>query len=205
MAGDFNEDGKLDLAVSNETDATVSVLIGIGDGSFQSQATFSTGGSGFPIGLIAADYNGDGHLDLAAVNASDVAILLGNGLGSFTLHSNPSTGSTDLIAGVTGDYNGDGKLDLVVSDATSGQAFFFPGNGDGTFGTKITYTTAAGSFGVATADFNGDGALDLAIANGSANNVSIFLQLLPVSLNPISLSFGNQPVNTSSSSQAITL
>jgi len=106
-----------------------------------------------PSDWTAADYNGDGHLDLAAVNASDVGILLGNGLGSFTLHSNPSSGSGDLIAGVAGDYNGDGKLDLVVSDGASSQAFYFPGNGDGTFGTKITYTTAAGSFGVATADF----------------------------------------------------
>src|SRR5882672_812083 len=205
VAGDFNEDDKIDLAVSNETDGTVSVLLGIGNGSFQSQAVFSTGGSGSPIGLIAADFNRDGHLDLAAVNASDVAILLGNGNGSFTLKTNPGTGTSDLIAGVTGDYNGDGKLDFVVSDRTAGEAFLFPGAGDGTFGTKVTFTTAAGAFGVATADFNGDGGLDLAVANGSANNVSIFLQLLPVDLNPTSLSFGNILVGSMSSSQAVTL
>ncbi len=199
VAGDFNEDGILDLAVSNEDDNTVSVLLGTGTGTFGTQSVISTGGSGYPIGLIAADFNGDNHLDLAAVNASDVAILLGSGTGSFTLHSDPSTGSGDLIAGVAGDYNGDGNLDLVVSDQDAGEAFLLLGNGNGTFGSAVTYTTASGAFGVATADFNGDGALDLAVANGNANNVSIFLQRLPVSLSPTSLAFGNQAVGVPSS------
>ncbi|MBZ5643666.1 MAG: FG-GAP-like repeat-containing protein [Acidobacteriia bacterium] len=205
VAGDFNEDGKLDLVVANESAGTVSLLIGNGNGSFQSQAVTSTGGTHFPIGVIAADFNGDGHLDAAAVNASDVGVLLGNGGGTLTLTANPATGSFDLIAGVAGDYNGDGELDLVVSDRGSGKAFLLPGIGDGTFGPKVTFTTAAGAFGVATADFNGDGALDLAIANGNANNVSVFLQLLPVTLNPTSFTFASQGVSTSSSSQPITL
>jgi uncharacterized repeat protein (TIGR01451 family) len=210
VAGDFNEDGNLDLAVSNDTDGTVSVLLGDGGGGFATQAVFSTGdcGSGEPLGLIAADFDGDGHLDLAAVNLNDVAILLGNGGGSFTLQANvnPTGGtSTVLIAGVTGDYNGDGILDLVVSDSAGGQAFLLPGTGGGNFGAASTYTTAAGAFGLATADFNGDGGLDLAIANGTANTVSIFLQSLPVTLSPSSLTFGNQNVSTSSASQAVTL
>jgi large repetitive protein len=205
VAGDFNEDGILDLAVSNESSNTVSVLLGIGNGTFQSQATISVGGSGLPIGLIAADLEGSHHLDLAALNASDVAILRGNGLGSFTLIGNPTTGTNDLIAAVAGDYNGDGKLDLVVSDRTAGKAFLLPGNGNGTFGTKLTFTTAAGSFGVATADFNGDGGLDLAVANGNAANVSIFLQDLPVSLFPTSVAFGSQNLNTSSGPHIVTL
>ena len=205
VPGDFNEDGILDIAVANENDGTVSVLIGIGDGTFQPQTTVSTGGSGQPIGLIAADYNGDGHVDLAAVNASDVAILLGSGAGTFTLNANPGTGSNDLIAGVQGDYNGDGKVDLVVSDRAGGEAFLLPGNGDGSFGGATTYTTASGSFGVATADFNGDGALDLAITNGGAANASIFLQVLPVELSPTSLDFPYQLINTTSAAQDVTL
>src|SRR5712671_2883040 len=204
--GDFNADGKLDLAVTNEVGSTVSVLLGDGLGGFGAQTTFPVGGSGAPIGLIAADFNGDGHLDLAAVNLGDVAILLGSGTGAFTLHANPGgTGTSDLIAGVVGDYNGDGILDLVVSDRNAGKAFLFPGTGSGNFGAALTFTTAAGAFGVATGDFNGDGGLDLAVANGSANNVSIFLQLLPVELNPSSLTFGVQAVSTPSSSQAVTV
>ena len=203
--GDFNEDGILDLAVTNQTSNTVSILIGKADGTFQGQTTVAVGGTGSPIGLIEADYNADGHVDLAAVNASDVAILLGNGAGVFTLMANPTTGTSDLIAGVVGDYNGDGKEDLVVSDRTAGEAFLLPGNGDGTFGAATTYTTAAGAFGVATADFNGDGALDLAISNGGANNLSIFLQVLPIQLSPTSLSFGYQLINTTSAARVVTL
>ena len=204
VVGDFNDDGKLDIAVANEISSSVSMLLGNGNGTFQAQTTTLTGGSGFPIGLIAADYNGDTHLDLAAVNATDVAILLGDGTGALTLNSNPAAGSF-LISGVTGDYNGDGFLDLVVADQTLGQAFLLPGNGNGTFGTAVTYTTSAGTFSAVTADFNGDGALDLAFTNGGAANVSIFLQLLPVSLTPTSLAFGNQAVGTSSTAQVVTL
>ena len=205
VAGDFNEDGLLDLAVANETDGTVSVLLGVGNGTFTVQSPISTGGSGFPIGLIAADFNNDGHLDLGAVNATDVAILLGNGNGTFGAVQSTVTFGSFLIAGVTGDFNGDGNLDLVISDQTLGEAFLLTGNGNGTFTSSATYPTDTGSFGVATADFNGDGGLDLAITNGGAANASIFLQLLPVGVAPTSLSFGNQNVSTSSIAQTVTV
>jgi uncharacterized repeat protein (TIGR01451 family) len=206
VVGDFNEDGKLDIAVANEAGNSVSMLLGNGDGTFQPQITTLTVGSGFPIGLIAADFNGDSHLDVAAVNGTDVAILLGDGAGNLTLKSNPAAGSY-LISGLTGDFNGDGLLDIVAADqgGGGGHADLLPGNGDGTFGTAVTYTASPGTFGVATADFNGDGALELAFTNEFASNVSIFLQLIPVSLTPASLAFGNQAAGTSSALQVITL
>ena len=205
VVGDFNEDGNLDLAVANETDGAVSILFGDGLGGFSAQSVVSTGGSGNPIGLIAADLEGNGHLDLAAVNGGDVAILSNNPVGTFLLIRNPVTGSSDLIAGVAGDCNGDGKVDLVVSDRTAGEAFLILGDVTAASPTIITFTTAPGSFGVATADFNGDGALDLAVANGTANSISIFLQRLPVSLTPTSLAFGNQIVATTSAARTVTL
>ena len=204
VVGDFNEDGFLDIAVANEVSSTVSMLLGNGDGTFLPQITTGVGGSGSPIGLIAGDFNKDGHLDVAAVNLSDVSILLGNGTGVLARNSNPSAGS-NLVYGVAGDFHGDGKLDIIVADKASGEAFLLPGNGDGTFGAAVTFTTVTGTYGAATADFNGDGALDLAFTNSGAGNLSIFLQTLPVSLVPPSVSFGNQPLGTPSAAQVIKL
>jgi hypothetical protein len=112
VVGDFNGDGKLDLAVANGN--TVSVLLGNGDGSFQDPRNFSAvGGS-----LIVADFNGDGHLDIAVLG-SGVRVLLGNGDGSFqTTHLSYIPGSFPSSVAV-GDFNGDGRLDVAVANRGS--------------------------------------------------------------------------------------
>ena len=83
MAGDFTGDGRTDLAVANEGDNTVSVLLGNGDGTFQPQVTYAVGLG--PDAIVAGDFNGDGRTDLAVANGSDgtVSVLLGNGDGTF--------------------------------------------------------------------------------------------------------------------------
>lgn len=70
--GDFNGDGKPDLAVANSADNTVSVLLGNGDGSFQTQQVYATGGVD-PISMVMGDFNGDGKPDLAVINAGDTS------------------------------------------------------------------------------------------------------------------------------------
>jgi len=160
-----------------------------------------------PIGLTAADYNGDGHLDLAAVNASDVGILLGKrpGFLHVAFQSFLRIGRSDCRgrpATITETANWTCSCPTVGSS----QAFYFPGNGDGTFGTKITYTTGGGFRSVwpprtltAMAPWTWPSPTD------RPTTFPFFLQLLPVSLNPTSLSFGNQPVSTASASQAVIL
>src|SRR5260370_17792643 len=84
--GDFNRDGVVDLAVANSAcncpRGSVSIFLGIGDGTFTRAADFPTGTE--PTGLTGADFNLDGKLDLAGANAGDntVSILLGNGHGT---------------------------------------------------------------------------------------------------------------------------
>ena len=172
--GDFNGDGKLDMAVADEGDNTVSILLGNGDGTFQSQSTFPAGAA--PGAIVAGDFNGDGKLDLGVANFTDntISILLGNGDGTFTA-GRTITGVNSPVAIVTGDFRSAGKLDLAVLDQADGLVSVFPGNGDGTFATKIDTSAGRSPSALVTGDFNGDGKTDLAVTNSGSNSVSVLL------------------------------
>jgi hypothetical protein len=117
--GDFNGDGKLDLAVTDYTLNAVLVLLGNGDGTFQAPISMAVGDA--PAGMVVGDFNDDGKLDLATANYGDgtVTLLLGNGDGTFK----PSSGSPYIVGNspyviVAADFNGDGKLDLAVNSSS---------------------------------------------------------------------------------------
>src|SRR5262249_56974188 len=82
-AGDFNGDGRLDLATTNTTFDAVAVSLGLGDGTFQPPVLFASNAN--PRGIATGDFNGDGRLDLATSSSrtNDVMILLGLGDGTF--------------------------------------------------------------------------------------------------------------------------
>jgi hypothetical protein len=137
-------------------------------------ATNLTSGGGFSP--IAADFNGDGKLDIvsAGVGGNQIAVLLGNGNGTFQAQQVFPTG-TQPISVVQGDFNGDGKLDLAVANESSASVSVLLGNGDGTFQEHVDYAVGTTPDGVVTGDFNGDGKLDLAVANFGSSTVSILL------------------------------
>ena len=176
-SGDFNRDGILDLAVTNFTDGTVSVLLGNGDGTFQPQQTYGAGAS--PIGIVVADFNGDGFPDLVVANdvqSGTVSVLLGNGDGTFQAPQQYSAGR--LAYGIAvADFNGDGLPDVVVTNASgTGTVSVLLGNGDGTFQLPQQFSVGVQPIGVAVADFNGDGIADLAVTNESIpGTVSVLL------------------------------
>jgi hypothetical protein len=114
VTGDFNGDGRLDLAVANSSSNTVSLLLGNAGGTFQAARNVATGIG--PISVAVGDFNKDGKLDLATGNALDVSVLLGNGNGTFGTPSNTSLGMQEHSVAV-GDFNGDGKLDLGVASS----------------------------------------------------------------------------------------
>jgi hypothetical protein len=172
--GDFNHDGRADIAVANEPDPSsalipppapgpapdsVSILLGNGDGTFQPSIDTPTLGA---VGLATADFNGDGNLDLvvATGQSSTAQVLLGNGDGTFAVSSlavNAPTGSV-----IAGDFNHDGTPDLLVFNVE------LLGNGDGTFRVGPPITLPGPNRYVFLGDFNGDGVLDLAsVASGS--------------------------------------
>ena len=177
ITADFNDDGKLDLAVTNTADGTVSVLAGGGDGTFQAAKTFSTGlGGGNPVWLASADFNGDGKPDLVVEGASSVSLLLGNGDGTFQAPKVNPAGSLARGGLAVGDFFGNGRQDVAVAAFGSNAIEILPNNGDGTFGAAIALPMPA-SFrnirSVATADLFGNGRADLVVAgNEGYNNVN---------------------------------
>ena len=169
-AGDFNGDGKTDLAIANSGSNTVTVLIGNGGGSTFARKDYATGS--VPLGIVAGDFNGDGNLDLALANSASntISVLLGNGDGTFRAKVDYAAGAQPQGLAV-GDFNGDGKLDLAVTDSGSNAIGILLGNGDGTFGAETEFKTGVNPVSVAVGDFNGDGKPDLAVANGNNNDV----------------------------------
>jgi type II secretory pathway component GspD/PulD (secretin) len=172
--GDFNGDGKLDLAVANEGDNTVSILLGNGDGTFQTPITVPTGLA--PDAIVTGDFNGDGKLDMAVANftGNSISVLLGNGDGTFA-PAPTITGINSPVAMVTGDFRNLGRVDLAVLDQADGLVSVFLGNGNGTFVNKIDTSVGMIPSALVTGDFNADGELDLAVTNAGSNSVSVLL------------------------------
>ena len=180
---DLNGDGKPDLITANFANNTVSVLLGNGNGSFQSQALYAVGTH--PLGVAVADLNGDGKPDIIAANneSDSISVLLGNGNGTFQSQTTFGVGLNPYAVAVA-DISGDGKSDVVVSGllalkpypSTFGVAVLL-GNGDGTFQNPATIATGKNSQSnsVTIADLNGDGKPDLAVANGESSTVSVLL------------------------------
>jgi hypothetical protein len=187
--GDFNRDGILDLAVTNEMGSTVSILLGNGDGTFQTHADYPT--DTYPGAIVTGDFNGDGKLDLAIVNTdanTTVSVFLGNGDGTFQTKVDYPAGISPYSLSL-GDYNGDGILDIAVSDtqctnsgcASSGSVNLLLGNGDGTFQSPLDFAAGDLPESIASGDFlpsdSPAGRSGFAVANYDANTVSVFTPL----------------------------
>ncbi len=178
LTGDFNQDGIVDLATADSAQMGgtpgVSILLGVGDGSFQAAVSYPTGSAPL-FGLTAADFTGDGVTDLVGVDqgASQAHLLEGGSIttytGAGTFRAGVSYASGGALAATVKDVNFDGFADVVT--AGTNDVFVSLANVDGTFTSTVSYATSSGT-GKSFVDVNGDGSLD-AISFGANLSVNL--------------------------------
>jgi hypothetical protein len=183
VAGDFNDDGKLDLAVADSNtpvgllgQGLVSVLLGNGDGTFQPHKDSSTQGLQ-PVALTAVHFDRDEKRDLAlAANLGEigtVSFLKGKGDGTFSLSQSFITGSlAQAIA--SGDFFGKHKPGVAIANLGSNTVTLLRSR-NGSFQLQSNYGQGNGPIAIAIGDFNGDHRLDMVVVNAASNTVSVFL------------------------------
>jgi type II secretory pathway component GspD/PulD (secretin) len=170
-----------DLAVVNQTDDSVSILLGNGDGTFKAEASTIAVGKG-PTAIAAGNFDTtsatNNFLGLAVTNGADgtVSILLGNGNGTFDVPT-PSVIDTQLspVATLSADFNNDGAPDLVVVNEGSDSVSVFLGLGNGTFLPPLNIATGNSPVALAEGLLSGNGFADLAVANEMSNTVSVIV------------------------------
>lgn len=172
VTGDFNSDGKQDIATANYGLNNISVRLGNGTGGFSNAGNFPTGTG--PQSIAIGDFNGDGKPDLATANFLDnsISVLTGNGAGGFNLQANIPGGNYPYAI-AAGDFNNDGWPDLATVNYGSNSIAIRLGNGTGNFGVVVNVAVGAGPRAIVIADFNADGHADLATANFIANNITV--------------------------------
>jgi FG-GAP-like repeat len=181
--GDFDEDGIQDLVATNTSLNNVSVLLGNGDGTFNTAVSYSVNTSvnlgQEPWNVVVGDINQDGHLDLAVASdtAGSVSILQGRGDGTFRAVVYVATGAQQVGSVSLADFDGDGYPDLATTSAPDNAVYVLINNGNNTigFGTAKKYTMNGGPYYLTIGDFNRDGSPDIISANDTSNNVGVLL------------------------------
>ncbi|OGS80051.1 MAG: hypothetical protein A3D31_08890, partial [Candidatus Fluviicola riflensis] len=172
--GDFDNDGKLDIVITNYTVGSnkLNFIKGNGNGTFQAPSLFNGGTR--PNSIKAADFNNDGNLDVAVTNfnPTNLSIVMGNGDGTFQTAVNYTPGISPSDVEI-GDFNEDTFLDLIVSANNGFNLFLGSSITPGIFDAPTFFAMGTAPKSIVAADFNNDTHLDVATANQSSANVSI--------------------------------
>ena len=192
VLGDYNGDGKIDIAVRDYNG--VAVLIGLGDGTFAAARRSPYGGTFPPAPMAKGDFNGDGKEDLVipiaspGINFGSVTVLFGHGDGTFAQGTYLSVTGRPLSV-ATADFNADGRMDIAVG--TAGRGYYDPpgpypadltihlGRGDGTFYDGGTFHTMEGPEYMISDDVDADGRQDLILV-GEIHSVLLLLNTGPL-------------------------
>jgi hypothetical protein len=182
VAGDFDGDSDIDLAVSVFRFGNISVLLNNGDGTFQDAIDYGHGDGA--VSVYSADIDIDGDLDLSVAvsgtlfDTGYVAIFINNGDGTFQDAVTIEAGDEPLSI-CAGDLDNDGDNDLVVANYDNwlypGEILVYLNHGDGTFQDIVAYEVGYRPQSVIVADLNGDPYKDLAVANSYSDTISILI------------------------------
>jgi hypothetical protein len=177
VAGDVNNDGKVDLIALSASSSKVDIYLGLGTGSFTTPASAAhelATGSGASY-IATGDFNDDGNLDIAVVNGTSLIVYLGVGNGTFTPVAPFSIGAGTVDV-VVADFNNDGIPDLAMSNATNVTVYL--GNGDGTFQSAsqtfaLPVSDAPNS--IAAGSLRNNGVQDLVVGDGTLGGFWVYL------------------------------
>lgn len=193
VTGDFNGDGKLDLASTDQFSARAYVFLNRGS---QPPTTQQIRVGQIPLALATADVDQDQDLDLVIANSGgsrSISVLINGGQGNFAAAQNYLAGSRPSSI-VLGDFDQDGDVDAAVTNIGPNTVSILNNNGDGTFAAPQTLAVGAVPVAIAAGDLNADGFLDLVVANSGGNTLLIRLnQGLGRFAPPISLDMPNSP------------
>jgi hypothetical protein len=173
VAGDFNSDSFLDLAIANLA-GSISILLNDGSGGFEDRQDYSVGY--WVLDIVAGDFNSDSFLDLAVTNAvdDDISVLLNDGSGGFEYREDYQVGASPW--GIfAGDFNSDNILDLAVTNENDDDISILLNDGSGGFKDRQDYPVGNRPSGIIAGDFNSDSFLDLAVTNAAAADISVLL------------------------------
>ena len=173
---DFNRDGHTDLVLANTTTASVSVLLGVGDGTFQTpQETAVTSSA---RGVAVLDVDGDGDVDIATADrdTSQISILRNDGTGAFGNRTSFGSGTDREWGLAAGDMDNDGILDLVAGSGNGGagqSVWVYKGHGDGTFSLLDSRDIGTTTWMLVLGDVDEDGDADVSVASSSSVGVVV--------------------------------
>lgn len=176
----FNNDGRIDMAVTNFDDDTVSIFLGnvgqagAGTGTWSAATDFSVGNGPVSLAIGSVDSTLNSSLDLAVANNLDntVSVLLGTGTGTFGATSTFAVGTNPEEVSLV-DVNNDGRLDIVTVNSGSDDVSVLLGNGFGGFGGATQFAVGADPVALRTADLDGDGNVDLIVANEGSGSLTV--------------------------------